>query len=255
MTHLEPDLFGKRRRFRAWIFTSVLSRHRYVHPVFRETTETAIEACEAAWEFFEGVFRALIIDNTKAIIHTADPLGAKIVRGFLEYAQARGFVIDTTRVRSPKDKPRVERAVRTVREDCFAGERIHDLEQARERARSWCRHEYGMRRHSTTQRLPLEQFEAEERPVLRPAPTEPYDVPAWSEPKVARDQHAQVAKALYSLPHDLVGKTLEARADRTTVRFYNGAALVKTHPRVPPGKRSTDPNDFPAEKPPTPCGM
>jgi hypothetical protein len=24
--------------------------------------------------------------------------------------------------------------------------------------------------------------------------------------------------------------------------------LVKTHPRVPPGQRSTDPNDFPAEK-------
>jgi hypothetical protein len=35
MTLLEPDLFGKRRRFRAWIFTAVLSRHRFVHPVFR----------------------------------------------------------------------------------------------------------------------------------------------------------------------------------------------------------------------------
>lgn len=248
MTYLEPDLFGKRRRFRAWIFTSVLSRHRYVHPVFPESTQTAIEACEAAWEFFGGIFRVLIIDNTKAIVQIADPLGAKIVRGFLEYAQARGFVVDTTRVQSPKDKPRVERAVRTVREDCFAGERIYDLEQACERARRWCREEYGMRRHSTTQRLPLEQFEAEEKPVLRPAPSEPYDVPAWSEPKVARDQHAQVAKALYSLPHDLVGKTLEARADRTTVRFYQGAKLVKTHARVPPGKRSMDPHDFPAEK-------
>jgi len=42
---LEPDLFGKRRRFRAWIFTSVYSRHRFVWPCFRETTETAIEAC------------------------------------------------------------------------------------------------------------------------------------------------------------------------------------------------------------------
>src|SRR5205823_4727671 len=101
MTHFEPDLFGKRRRFLAWIFTSVLSRHRYVHPVLRETTQTAIEACEAAWEFFGGIFRVLIIDNTKAIVHTPDPLGAKIVRAFLEYAQLRGFVVDTTRVRSP----------------------------------------------------------------------------------------------------------------------------------------------------------
>ena len=45
---------GRRRRFRAWIFTAVLSRYRFVYPVFRETTETAIEACEAAWAFFHG---------------------------------------------------------------------------------------------------------------------------------------------------------------------------------------------------------
>jgi hypothetical protein len=104
MTHLEPDLFGKRRRFRAWIFTSVLSRHRFVYPVFQETTRTAIEACEAAWEFFGGVFRVLIVDNTKAIVALADPLGARIVRAFLEYTQARGFMVDTTRVRSARDE-------------------------------------------------------------------------------------------------------------------------------------------------------
>jgi hypothetical protein len=74
MTHLAPDATGRRRRFRAWIFTAVLSRHRFVYPVFRETTETAIEACEAAWAFFLCVFRVLIPDNTKAIVQRADPL-------------------------------------------------------------------------------------------------------------------------------------------------------------------------------------
>jgi transposase len=248
MTLLRPDLRGKRRRFRAWIFTSVLSRHRFVYPVFPETTQTAIEACEAAWEFFGGVFKVLIVDNTKAIVQTADPLSPRITAGFLEYAQARGFVIDTTRVRKPKDKARVERAVQTVRDDCFAGEELSDLEQARIRGRVWCLEEYGLRRHTRTQRLPREHFENEERAVLLRAPTEPYDVPVWAEPKVARDQHAQVAKALYSLPTRYVGKILRARADRTTVRFYDGTLLVKAHPRMPAGKRSTDPSDFPAEK-------
>jgi hypothetical protein len=32
------------------------------------------------------------------------------------------------------------------------------------------------------------------------------------------------------------------------VRFYYNAVLVKTHPRKPPGGRSTDPADFPPEK-------
>lgn len=105
-----------------------------------------------------------------------------------------------------------------------------------------------MRRHSTTLRLPRECFEAEEQAVLGPAPTGVYEVPAWSKPKVGRDQHASVAKALYSLPTHLRGRTLEARADRTTVRFYLGASLVKVHPRVAPGQRQTDAADFPPEK-------
>lgn len=245
---LEVDLFGRRRRFRAWIFTAVRSRHRFVWPVFQETTESAIEACEMAWGFFGGVFKALIVDNTKALVQTADPLSPRINAGFLEYAQVRGFVVDTTRVRSPKDKARVERAVQTVRDDCFAGERLRCLEQAREHARRWCLEEYGLRRHTRTQRLPREHFEAEELPALLPAPTQEYDVPRWSEVKVARDQHAQVHKALYSLPRRFVGRTLRARADRSTVRFYEGALLVKAHPRTPPGQRSTDRSDFPAEK-------
>jgi len=245
---LEPDAAGKRRRLRAWIFTAVRSRHRFVFPCFQETTATAIEACEAAWDFFGGIFRTLIPDNTKAIVQTADPLEPLLNATFLEYAQARGFHIDPTRVRQPTDKGRVERAVSTVRDDCFGGEHLWDLAQSREHALEWCRHEYGLRRHTHTQRLPLEHFEAEELAALLPAPTTPYDVPLWAQPKVARDQHAQVAKALYSLPTRFVGHTLRARADRQTVRFYQGTLLVKVHERLAPGGRATDPTDFPADK-------
>jgi hypothetical protein len=245
---LGPGLAGRRRRLRAWIFTAVRSRHRFVYPCFRETTASAIEACEAAWAYFGGVFRTLLPDNTKAIVHTPDPLQPRPVEPFLEYAQARGFQVDPARVRRPRDKGRVERAVSHVRDDCFAGERLIDLDHAREHARRWCLEQYGLRRHSTTQRLPLEVFEAEEKPALLPAPTEPYDVPLWCSPKVARDHYAQVARALYSLPTRFIGRTLRARADRSTVRFYDGALLVKTHPRLPRGQRSTDPHDFPEHK-------
>ena len=247
---LEPDLFGKRRRFRAWIFTAVFSRHRFVWPCFQETTERAIEACEEAWAFFGGVFRVLIPDNTKAIVHTADPLGARITTAFLDYAQARGFVIDPTRVRSPRDKGRVERAVPSVRDDCFAGEQLQDLDAARRCGRRWCEEDYGLRRHSRTQRLPRELFETEERAHLLPLPTTPYDIPTWSEPKVGRDHLAQVAKALYSLPTAFIGHKLTARADRALVRFYDRGRLVKTHLRQPPGGRAIDPTDFPPEKTP-----
>jgi hypothetical protein len=75
-------LTAGRRRLRAWIFTAVRSRHRFVYPCFRETTETAIEACEAAWTFFGGIFHVLIPDNTKAIVQTADALAPRLVDAF-----------------------------------------------------------------------------------------------------------------------------------------------------------------------------
>lgn len=242
---LESDATGTRRRKRAWIFTAVRSRHRFVFPIDQETTKSAIDACEAAWEFYGGIFHVVIVDNTKAIVEKADPLYPKLVTAFLEYTQKRNFVVDTARVRSPKDKARVERAVQTVRDDCFGGERIFDLEQARARAVTWCRLEYGLRRHTRTGRPPFEHFETEEKPALKPKPTDRYDVPIWCDPKVSRDQHAQVAKALYSLPRKFVGRTLRARADSQLVRFYDGGVLVKTHVRKPAGGRETDPNDFP----------
>jgi hypothetical protein len=245
---LEPDAQGKRRRKKAWIFTPHLSRHRFVWPVERETTESAILACEAAWDFYGGIFKTLKPDGTKAIILDSDALHPTVTPAFLEYAQARGFHIDPARVRSPKDKGRVERTVRIVRDDCYGGERIRTLEEGRERARVWSETEYGMRRHTRTQRLPREHFLEVEKPALLPAPTEAYDVPIWADVKVARDQCAQVARALYSLPTGYVGKTLRARADRTLVRFFVDRVVVKVHARQPAGGRSIDAADYPKEK-------
>src|SRR6266545_3226879 len=74
---------GRRRRFRAWIFTPSVSRYRFVWPCFHETTDEAIAACEAAWEFYGGVFRVLVPDNTKAIVTKADPLEPLLSQTFL----------------------------------------------------------------------------------------------------------------------------------------------------------------------------
>lgn len=239
------DESGKPRRLRAWIFTPVVSRWRFVYPCFSESTETAIAACEAAWAFYGGVFKVLIPDNTKAIVVEADDLSPRLNRTFLEYAQTLGFVVDPARVRRPTDKARTERAVRYVREDCFGGETLTDLPAAREHALRWCRDVAGMKTHASTYRKPREHFDSVERGELLPAPTTRYDIPKWSEPKVAQDHYAQVGRGLYSLPTRFIGKRLTARMDSTTVRFYDGATCVRTHARVEPGKRATVDNDFP----------
>lgn len=130
----------------------------------------------------------------------------------------------------------------------FAGEAFVDLDHAQRHAEAWCRERAGLRTHGTTQCRPAELFEVEERPQLLPAPATPYDVPVYATAKVHRDHHIEVAKALYSIPGDLIGRRVDVRADRALVRVYHRGQLVKVHPRQAPGGRSTDPADLPAEK-------
>jgi hypothetical protein len=246
---LVPDpTSGRRRVCHALIFTAVYSRHTFVWLTFAQTTEAVIAGCEAAWAFFEGVFKVLIPDNMSSVVEKADPLNPRFNKAFVEYAQSRGFVIDPARVRTPTDKPRVERVVHFTRHSMFAGETFIDLGDAQRHAEGWCRGRAGLRTHGTTQCRPAELFALEEQPRLLPAPTSPYDLPVYATAKVHRDHHIEVARAIYSIPGNLIGQRVDVRADRELVRVFHRGQLVKVHPRTAPGGRVTDPADLPAEK-------
>jgi transposase len=239
---------GRRRVCWALIFTAVYSRHCFVWLSFSQTLETVIDGFEAAWAFFGGVFKVVIPDNMSTAVTTADRIDPRLNRAFVEYAQARGFVIDPARVRTPTDKPRVERTVPFVRNSFFAGETFIDLADAQRRAVTWCLVRAGQRTHGTHACRPVELFDLEERPRLLPAPLRRYDLPIYATAKVHRDHHIEVGRALYSVPGNLLGAQVEVRADRELVRIFCRGVLIKVHPRQKPGGRVTDANDLPAEK-------
>lgn len=176
---------GRRRVVHGLIFTAVYSRHMFIWPTYRQTLADVIAGFEAAWVFFGGVFAVVIPDNMKAIVTAAHATEPRLNDAFREYAQARGFVVDPARVRSPKDKPRVERMVQYVRSNFYAGEQFRDLGDCRERAQFWCSGTAGRRIHGTTRLRPAEVFGAEELPALKPAPEGVFDIPVWTHPKVA----------------------------------------------------------------------
>jgi hypothetical protein len=72
MGFLEPDGTGRRRRFRAFVLSSVCTRSRFVYPCFREGTAEAIEAYEAAWAFFGGIFRERIHEERMVVRNRLD---------------------------------------------------------------------------------------------------------------------------------------------------------------------------------------
>lgn len=245
MGRLRDETTGVTRIVWGLVFTAVYSRHQFVWMSFTEALPEVIEGFERAWEFFGGVFRVVIIDNLKAVVVRAHACAPRLNDTFVEYAQARGFVIDAARVRTPTDKPRVERQMSYVRESFFRGEEFQGLSDARERAERWCGSVAGLRVHGTTQRRPLETFDAEEKARLLARSPERYDVPIHVDVMVHRDHHVRVDRALYSIPTAYIGQKVHVRADRELVRVSFRGEIVKTHPRQPPGGRSTDPADYP----------
>jgi transposase len=240
---------GRVRLLWALIVTLAYSRYQFVWPTFAQTTEAVCDGLDHAWWFFDATIRTIVPDNTRAMIKDPDALNPTLVTSFLDYVQARNIFVDPARIRSPKDKPRVENQVPYVRESWFDGETFTGLDDARASAEHWCRDVAGARIHGTTHQVPREVFETAEKAAMLPAPSESFDVPLWAEDaKVHPDHHIQVACALYSVPTLYLHKTVRARADKTTVKIYFGTELIKVHPRKPRGGRSTDTNDYPVGK-------
>jgi len=244
---LADPVTGRRRKVHALIFTACYSRHMFVWLSFTQTLAALVAGGEAAWVFFGGVFKVLIPDNAAAIVAAADAVNPRFTAGWLDYAQHCGFVTDAARVRSPKDKPKVERAVQYVRGNFFAGEHFTGLADAQGRAEAWSREVAGERIHGTIQARPAQVFAEHEAGALMPLPV-PYDVPVLARVKVHRDFHVEVGRALYSAPKEYLGCHLDARADSALVKLFHRGQLVKAHPRQRPGRRVTDPADLPAEK-------
>ncbi len=212
-----PSIPVRRRRFRAWIFTAVRSRHRFVYPAFEETTARAIEACEAAWAFFGGIFHVLIVDYVSR--HIIEEHLLRDARHPLEGPDQRFVgVLGIQRVRASHVKPpRVRQQIhREVNRRVHARDGAHDRPPVALQL-------------STGQRFKSHGGPAESLRSLRP------DIAAQ------RGDPAGVAGRL-DLPQRHLGvpdAIVQQRVNLGTIRIHQAAA-----PRVPrrcrtPGHRPT----------------
>ena len=237
----------RQRMLYALLVTLPYSRHQYVHVTYTQKLPDLIQGLEDAWAFFDGVPARVVLDNLKAAVTKAHRYQPLFQRTFAEYARYRGFVIDATLPRHPQGKPTVERNVPYLRESFFRGESWLDRDHVQRQARQWCLTVAGQRVHGTTRQRPLAVFENEERDRLQPLVAPRFDPPHWAQAKVQSDHHIQFQKALYSVPTRYVGQLVTVRGDAQLVRIFVEGACVKTHPRVPAGRRSTDYHDYPRE--------
>jgi transposase len=241
---------GQRRRIYGLLVTLCYSRYAHLAVSLRQDLTAVLDGLEAAWAFFGGVVRRLVIDNLKPAVARADRYTPTLDQVFLEYAQYRGFVVDPAVPRHATGKPKVERGIPYAREDFFRGEAFRDVAEMQARATTWCRDLAGTRLHGTTRQVPRVVFETGERVTLLPLAPEPFDRPTWAQATVHPDHHLQFRRALYSVPTRYVGQRVEVRGDSRLVRIYHRGELIKVHPVQAPGGRATDYADYPAERTP-----
>lgn len=236
---------GKNKIAHALLVTLPYSRHQYVHISFFQKLPDLIRALEDAWFFFGGTTLKLIIDNMKCAVTKADRYDPIFSRTFNEYADYRGITIDPAIVRHPTGKPHVERNVQYVRENFFRGRDWLNIEEVQREVIKWCLEIAGTRKHGTTLKYPLREFEDVEKATLLPLVKDRYDPPDWAECKVHPDHHIQFHKAFYSVPTQYVGKLVSVRGDKSLVRIYSNGEQIKLHQTVQAGKRATDFDDYP----------
>jgi transposase len=241
---------GRSRRVYGLLLTLCFSRYAFLGITLRQDLTAMLDGLEAAWLFFGGVVRRVVVDNLTPVVIHADRYTPGLNRVFLEYAQYRGFLVDPAVVAHPTGKPKVERGIPYARQDFFRGERFRDVAEMQTRALAWCRDLAGTRVHGTTRQVPRLVFETIEQPTLLPLAPEPFDRPTWAWATVHPDHHVQFRRALYSVPTRFVGQRIEVRADSRLVRIYHRNEVIKVHAPQPPGGRATDYTDYPAERAP-----
>jgi transposase len=229
----------------AQIFVAVsgASSYTFAFAVRSQRIEDWVAAHNQMFQFFGGVHQVVVTDNLKSAV-TRPGVIPDINRTYLELARHYGCVIDTTRVRRPQDKAKVEAGVKFVsrwisaplrRRQFFSINEINEaiaellpvLNERKFRKLPGCRRS---------------RFLDIDKPALKPLPAEPFVHATWvHEQKVGSDYHVNVADHAYSVPYALVGKMVEARYTGNTVELFHDNQRVATHLRsFEQGMHTTD---------------
>lgn len=222
---------GVPRRVSAFVMALCHSRYLYIEFALSQSLGSLLRCMERGLRFFGGTTHVDIFDNMKTVVLQHNNQGIAFNRNFLEYASSRGFAVRACNVRRGNEKGRVERPIGFVRSRFWPGRRFTDLMDLNAQALAW-RDDYANNRvHEVTGKVPALVFEHEEKAVLRPLPTTPFNTDDVDGQTVTKSFRVRFDKNTYSVPPGLVSQALVVRADDDWVRVKLGEKEVAAHRR------------------------
>jgi transposase len=220
---------------RAQIFVAVLgaSNYTYACATARQTMEDWLGAIADAFEFIGGTPRALVPDQTRALIAGPDDYEPQTNRTVEEFAEHYSVVVLPARRGRPRDKPKVEAAVLVVERWILArlrNRRFFSLAELNA-AIAELLVELNDRPFKKLPGCRRSAFEALDRPALRPLPAVRFELALWKRARVNIDYHVEYDYHYYSVPHRLVRKEVDLRVTSTTLEAFFANQRVASHVR------------------------
>jgi transposase len=233
------------------LYVAVLGASNYTYAEATRTQQLAdfVMSTIRALEYFGAVPEILVPDQLRSAVsgpHRHDPV---LNPTYAEMAAHYGTVVIPARPGKPRDKAKVEGGVLIAQRwilACLRNRKFYSLDELNEAIAEL------LERLNTRPFIKLSGcrrsvFEALERPVMRPLPVTRYPLATWKSARVNIDYHVEYDGRFYSVPNQLVGKTVELRVTTATVEILHAGRRVFSHARSfgPKGTTVTDPSHRP----------
>lgn len=206
------------RRFHFWCSASQDAEHTY-------------EGIIRSLEYFGGVPQELLVDNQKAAVleHRAGQ-PARFNERFLDLAGHYGFTPKACQPQRPRTKGKDERMVGYIKNNFFVRYRsFTSWAHLNQLAEQWLAEEADPRFQRTVQEVVAERFRREQ-PALGPLPLRRYDTAYRESRQVGSDAYIDVRGNRYSVPNQLIGRTIAIRIGLDeTVRIYDNESVIAIH--------------------------
>ena len=198
-----------------------------------------------ALKYFEGACERCMIDNTHVVVLVGSGPDMVPAPEMAAFSERFGFHFRAHRIGDANRSAHVERLFDHVENNFLAGRSFADWEALNCEARAWCdRDNARVRRHLHAS--PRELFQTE-RLRLRPLPLHVPEVYRLHQRVVDTEGYVNVWRNRYSVPWQLIGRSVEVRETLRTVEIFDGPRLIAQHRRGLDGgdERMMDPSHRP----------
>ncbi len=227
--HLE---IGKARR-PLMAFVMVLSWSRQIHLQFylNAQMENFLRGHVGAFKAWGGLPKVLLYDNLKSAVLERQGDAIRFHPTLLALSAHYRFEPRPVAVARGNEKGRVERAIRYVRSNFFAGRQWQTLDELNQQADEWCLGMSAQRRCPENTDLSVKKAFIQEQPSLLRLPENSFDTRERVEVIARKTPYIRFDKNDYSVPHKQVQKPLTVMADLKQVSIRDGTEVIAEHTR------------------------